>query len=287
MIYIDNCLYVINTTRVNIPHTYNTCKSAPLSQFVDKANKLIMSVSLELVKLLADLAQDWHRADVLADTGVGRAIEKLLGVKMNSSKDPDYKGIELKSFRDGRPNVRKTLFSQVPNWGKSKCKSAREIVTKYGYIRDGKLTYRNTLSCLTVNSQNLGLSLYEIEQILAIEEKKANRNELGEALDFKISDVAVWDLETLHQRLRQKHHETFWIEIETQRDGNQELFRPTKIEHTKNPIVSQFDYLLGQGLITVDLLLARANGRGDTISFKLNRKAQNLLFPERELINLR
>ena len=51
------------------------------------------------------------KSEVNSDTGIGRTIESLLGIEMNSSKAPDYKGIELKSFRDARNN-RKGLFGK-------------------------------------------------------------------------------------------------------------------------------------------------------------------------------
>ena len=48
----------------------------------------------------------------------------------------------------------------------------------------------------------------------------------------------------------------------------------------KNPNVGQFDVLLEQNLITVDLLLCRPSGNGDTYSFKIKKKGMPLLFPE-------
>lgn len=241
---------------------------------------------MELAGLLRDMAQDWHPTDVTADTGIGRSIETLLGIDMNSSKSPDYKGIEIKSYREKRPSVRGTLFSQVPNWELSHLKSAREIVEKYGYLSEGKLTYQSTLRATTSNSQNLALTLYQLDQILAIEEKKARKNVEGTISYPKVADVAIWQLESLHKRLLEKHHETFWIEVESKTKNGQEFFRPTKVEHTKNPIVSQFDNLLDIGYITVDLLLCRPSGHGDTISFKIQKKATPMLFPESEQINL-
>lgn len=62
-----------------------------------------------------------------------------------------------------------------------------------------------------------------------------------------------------------------------------------KIEHTRNPIVSQFDILLEQSMITVDLLLGRPKvdletGKpkkgGDAVSFKIKKSAARLLFPD-------
>lgn len=291
MLYHKEKLYVVNLTKVNIEKAYNSVILTPLKDLIREVNAEAMSVANELTELLRDIAKDWHPADVLADTGIGRAVESLLGIEMNCSKQPDYKGIELKSFREKRPGVRSALFSQVPDWNNSHLKSAKEIVAKYGYMRpnkEGKMvkTYQNTLSCAAPNAQNLGMTLYPTDEILAIEEKKAKvDNDVIKYL--KAADVAIWQLPTLHQRLLEKHHETFWIEVESRVDGSQELFRPILVEHTKNPVVSQFDNLLDAGYITVDLLLSRPSGNGDTISFKMNKKARPMLFPESEQIILR
>lgn len=90
--------------------------------------------------------------------------------------------------------------------------------------------------------------------------------------------MAAWQLINLHDRLLAKYHETFWIDVETQKDHGRELFRVSEILHTKNPIPSQFDILLDQGQITVDFLLCQDSG-GDTYSFKIKSKTRSLLFP--------
>jgi hypothetical protein len=292
MLYYKEKLYVVNLTQVDIEKAYNSAIITPLKDLINDINAETMSVSNELTGLLRDIAKEWHPAEVLADTGLGRAIESILGIEMNSSKQPDYKGIELKSYREKRPGVRATLFTQVPDWKNSQMKSAKEIVAKYGYMRpnkEGQLvkTYQNTISCVAPNSQNLGMTLYPMEDILAIEEKKAKKDKTDVIKYLKAADIALWQLPVLHQRLLEKHHETFWIEVESKVDGNQELFRPILVEHTKNPVVSQFDNLLDAGYITVDLLLSRPSGNGDTISFKMKKQTRPLLFPENEQINLR
>ena len=292
MLYYKEKLYVVNLTQVDIEKTCNSVIITPLKDLIKDVNAEAMSVANELTDLLRDVAKEWHPAEVLADTGVGRAIENILGIEMNNSKQPDYKGIELKSYREKRPGVRAVLFSQVPDWKNSRMKSAKEIVAQYGYMKPndaGQMvkTYQNTLTCAAPNSQNLGMTLYLTDEILAIEEKKAKMGINNITTYLKVTDVALWQLPILHQRLLEKHHETFWIEVESRVDGNQELFRPTLVEHTKNPVVSQFDNLLDAGYITVDLLLSRPSGNGDTISFKMNKKAIPMLFPESEQINLR
>lgn len=149
-------------------------------------------------------------------------------------------------------------------------KSGREIAEKYGYLDTrGEKTYRNTVQCNVLNSQNLFLYINETEDNLELWAKKR-----------KYEDVVAWRLMNLHQRLLTKHHETFWIEVENVIRDGEEYFRYKKNEHTKNPNVGQFDILLEQGMITVDLFLNRSNGHGDTYSFKIKKKGMELLFPD-------
>lgn len=223
MLYHKEKIYVVNITHVNIGKAYNSVIDTPLKALIRDINTEAMSVANELISLLRDVAKEWHPAEVLADTGVGRAIETLLGIEMNSSRQPDYKGIELKSYREKR-GVRAALFTQVPDWTNSRMKSAKEIVAKYGYMRsnkDGQMvkTYQNTISCTAPNAQSLGMTLYPVDEILAIEEKKAKMDKDAVEKFLKTADVALWQLPVLHQRLLEKHHETFWIEVESRTDG--------------------------------------------------------------------
>lgn len=271
-------LCVFNLSRLNIPKIADSPIATPLQDVIHCKSRNTDSIADELTAQLRKIAQRWHPSEILADTGIGRTIESLLGIPMNASKAPDYKGIELKSFREKRPSIRKNLFTRVPDWNISRMKSSKEIVAVYGYMVNGHRTYHNTLRCTTVNSQGLGLSLLQAEQLLAMEEK--HRSTFA-----KIADVAAWQLTDLHQALLSKHHETFWIEVESRLENEKEFFRLSQVEHTRNPLVSQFDLLLEQGLISVDLLLSRQTG-GDTYSFKLAKKAAPLLFPEHRLIAL-
>ena len=188
---------------------------------------------------------------------------------MNSDKTPDYNGIELKSHREKRSSKKNVLFTQTPDWDISKLKSGREIVEKYGYMKDGCKTYQNTVQCAPPNSQQLFLNINQIDELLELQAERRKKE-----------DIAAWRLMKLHQRLLVKHHETFWIEVENEMNDGKEYFRYKQIEHTKNPNVGQFDVLLEQNIITVDLLLCRPSGHGDTYSFKIKKKGMPLLFPE-------
>lgn len=278
-------LFVINITRVNIENQCTTSIANPIQDLIHDLSSYADLVSEELLSRLMDFQNIWLDTKLNADTAIGREVETLLGIEMNASREPDYKGIELKSFRSQRPSIKKNLFCKVPDWDISKLKSGAEIVEKYGYMSDGVKSYRNTLYCSKPNSQNLRLNMNYPDNLLEIEEDRR----IADDVFKKISDVAVWRLQTLHQCLLTKHHETFWIEVNTRLGENgQEQFMFNKIEHTRNPIVSQFDILLEQSMVTVDLLLGRpkvdaSTGNpkkgGDAVSFKIKKSAAGLLFP--------
>ena len=279
-------LFVINLTKVDIVKCCESSLVNPIQDLISVFYHSSNLISNELLAILRSYENQWIDTDLRADTAIGRQVEALLGIDMNASKLPDYKGIELKSFRSQRPSIKKNLFCKVPDWDLSHLKSGAEIVDKYGYMSGGIKSYRNTLYCKVPNSQNLRLNMNYPDDLLEIEEDKI----IGENQFKKIADVAVWRLQTLHECLLTKHHETFWIEVDTRiGDQGQEQFMFNKIEHTRNPIVSQFDILLEQSMITVDLLLGRPKvdletGKpkkgGDAVSFNIKKSAAGLLFPD-------
>lgn len=284
IIAVCGILYVVNLTSVNIPKVYASKIDTPLKDLICTISKVKNTTSEELLYLIQDKMSDWIPAELIADTGIGRTVESVLGITMNPSKNPDYKGIELKSHREAS-KVRNTLFTQAPDWSISRFKSGREIVERYGYIPQGynHKSLHVTLAANRPNQQMLGLMPLPALDLLEVDEFVGSK--VDDESYFKVADVAVWRLSKLHDRLLTKHKETFWIDVETKKEHGKELFKVTEILHTKNPIPSQFDVLLEQGLITVDFLLCRDSG-GDTYSFKIKSKARNLLFPSSEIYRI-
>lgn len=151
--------------------------------------------------------------------------------------------------------------------------ASKELLRRFQ--EDEFKTYQNTVQCAPPNSHMLFLNVNHLDERLELKAKKQ-----------KIEDIAAWRLVKLHQRLQTKHRETFWIEVENELSDGKEFFRYKQIEHTKNPNVGQFDVLLEQNIITVDLLLCRPSGHGDTYSFKIKKKGMPLLFPESVIHNI-
>lgn len=278
-------LYVVNLTTINIEKVCSSLVDTPLKDLILEISRKKNSVSEELLGLIKDKMGDWLPAEILADTGIGRTVESVLGIGMNPSKNPDYKGIELKSHRESS-RVRNALFTQAPDWEISRLKSGKAIVEEYGYVPDG-YTHKSLHVTLTANRPNRqGLGLLVQQQSGLLEADEFAQTILDDGSFKKVNDVAVWQLIKLHERLLTKHHETFWIDAETKKESGREYFRVTEILHTKNPIISQFDTLLDQGQITVDFLLCRDSG-GDTYSFKIKGSARSLLFPQSNTYKLR
>lgn len=278
IIVFDNELYVLNITSIDVERLLKSKIANPLQDLVTQIKTASNFVADELLGLLRKVAKMGPVPAMLkADTAIGRTLEKLLNIDINSSKKPDYKGIEIKSFRDKRGN-RKNLFAQVPDWQLSKFKSSAEILRNFGYARGVDFKLYCTVSTLARNSQGLQLKMdNKINQLLE------NSDKAG------IGDFVAWALETLHERLLEKHNETFWIAADSLQIDGQEHFQYKKVEHTKKPITSQFDILLEQGIITLDHLIKRT-AAGKVVEkgplFKIKPNSVNLLFPPSKLYSL-
>jgi hypothetical protein len=278
IIAFEEKLYVINITRLDLHELINNSVFNPLQDLVNEIKSISNRVADELLVLLKEIASKGPvPAALQADTAIGRTLESLLGIEINSSKKPDYKGIELKSFRDARGN-RKNLFAQVPDWHLSRFKSSAEILNEFGYKRGDDFKLYCTVSTLTRNSQGLKLKVdMEMQHLIENSDK------------VDIGDFVVWGLEILHKRLLEKHNETFWIAADSLTIDGKEYFQYKKVEHTKKPIVSQFDILLEQGIITLDHLIKRKTN-GSVVEkgpiFKIKPNALDLLFPPSQIYPL-
>jgi len=276
--YFDKSFQIFNLTQLDIETLINSSIQNPLQDLIKEINFTENEVALELLGMLRKIASAGPIPSMVdADTSVGRTLETALGIDINSSKKPDYKGIELKSFRNSRTN-RKNLFAQVPDWSLSKFKSSAEILNNFGYEREEDFKLYCTVSAITRNSQGLNLRIdNDIKQLI----ENSDKPEIG--------DFVVWTLDKLHNRLKEKHKETFWVEAESTRINDREHFQYKLVEHTRKPITSQFDLLIDQGIITLDHLIKR-NSKGRVVEkgplFKIKPKGIELLFPPSESYSL-
>lgn len=241
------------------------------------------AVADELLAKLREIAAKGPAPSLIdgkADTAIGRTLEHLLGIGMNSSKVPDYKGIELKSFRKRKKSAqtRKTLFAQVPDWTISKLKSSAEILDAFGYNRNGEFRLYCQVEATKRNSQGLMLRLESADGLLW---ENSDKPAYG--------DFAAWQVAKLLERLNEKHNETFWVGAKAEFHKGREYFQFTEVIHTRRPIPAQFEIALEQGAVSLDHLIKRkkdgkANEKGPL--FKMRPGSLGLIFPPPQIYSL-
>lgn len=272
----DGRLMVINLTQVDVSHVLDVQQGGPLWDILKEIGAEATSIADELLGKLRLIAAGGYVPSVMetrADTAIGRTLESALGIEMNARQEPDYKGIELKSYRRKKKSQenRKQLFAKVPNWEISKFNSMTDVLDAFGYFRDGRDRLNCTVSAANVNSQGLTFELDEKAGIL---------NEVSKTTDH--GAFASWYLSELRDVLKEKHAETFWVGAKVHPIDGREHFEFTDVIHTRKPIGSQFDILVEQGEITMDHMMkrldsGRAHERGP--SFKIGAGSLDLLFP--------
>jgi hypothetical protein len=230
----------------------------------------------ELTEKLCEIAaRGWTRALRPGSTAVGHLLEDVLGIAPNSSKAPDFKGIELKASAS---TSRVNLFAKVPNWAISECKSSQEIAQLYGYDRGNERRLYCTVKVGQPNSQALQFEIIDGGKTLS---------EIHTAKTA--SNVAKWLIPELIVELQAKHRETFWVKAQRQVRPDGIYFKYKAVLNTKNPVIAQFVPLLEQQHITMDHLIKIEAGKSAKEKgplFKINPNVRHLLFPQPTFINL-
>lgn len=224
----------------------------------------------ELLEMLQGLsARGFIPTIKQGDTAVGHLLETELGIKANSRKIPDYKGVELKSTRAKKPTLL-SMFGRVPDWDISTLKSSQQILDQFGYLRGNDRQLFCTVSAKNWNSQGLRL---EVDEEAVLLHETSNRDD--------VPNVASWRLQRLYDALESKHADTFWIKAESCRDSAGESIHFQTVVQTTRPILQQFAPMLSAGSITVDHLISR---RGTRVReqgplFRINQSHFHQLFP--------
>lgn len=209
----DNKLYFLNITSLDFEALFNSVPTNPIQDAISTKLHKTGAVADELYSLLSSKKGEWLDSPYEGDTAVGYAVEKAVNVVPNSSKKPDYKGIEIKSSR--KQSKRSGMFGKTPDRTLSKYDN-HDIVNEFGYTegKNGE-TYDHkvleiTLYCGYISrglSLNVDLNADRLELI------KASYDEFG---NVRKEDVlAIWEIEVLRQALLNKHPETFWVSAES------------------------------------------------------------------------
>lgn len=250
IIVIDGSLYVFNLSNTAVRTSLLGYSYA--YDILAESSRRGASVAEELLERITAIHHMGFLESITpGDPGVGDTLEHALGINRNNSREPDYKGIELKTSRltrngAARGRTRNTLFAKVPDKGLT----YREIVERYGRSQiprgatEPRLQLYETFRVNRVNAYGLTVEVDSTNDELVI---------LYVHPDGRKSYVSSWHLQTLRDALLNKHHETFWVKAVSETRHGTEYFRYDTILHTKNPNVSLLAPLIEAGKITFDL----------------------------------
>jgi len=283
----DQTIYVINASNLELWES-RKLSGSPLNRLLLSMGESARGIESELLTLLGKI----HRRGFVpsttnADNGVGDTLEDLLGIQRNSNRNPDYKGIEIKSARtlpNGRQVNRSNLFALAPDWKSSKLKNSRQIVDKYGYLSlsSGRRALQVTLNNKP-NQQGLFLMVEHSEELVA---NSAQTDQI-------ITPVVQWKLRDLEKSLDEKHRATFWVKALTRIDNGLEYFHYSKVLITSAPLTANFSYLVDAGIIQMDYTISekiRPSGalymRDHGYLWKIRPTNLASLFPSPRLVDL-
>jgi hypothetical protein len=214
-------------------------------------------VAAKLLERLVELAKAPIPAFKVGSTAVGHAVETALEISANSSPEPDYFGIELKSARNSGAN-RVNLFAKVADWSLSPIKSSSALAAAHGYPSRkgplGRIDLNCSVTAVRANTQGLRL---------AVDFDAAHLNEVFCPATGNPELRLVWELEVLRSCLGTKHAETFWIHAEEVEVDGEIGFQLLDAVHTKEPNLSAMALLLADGTIQLDHLIKKMPG-GET-----------------------
>jgi hypothetical protein len=277
-------LVVVNCSKSNLHQLVNRSHANFSDLFLDTIVGLSSDAS-ELLTMMRSIGNQGYVTTLRpGDTGVGYTLETLLGIAANSSKAPDFRGIEIKSGRSrSQRSGRTTVFSQVPNWNMSRLKGSKDILYTRGRYHEIKQRMQlfHEFSVSKTNSYNMKLDI-DFSQSLLHQVYVEN----GSA----IIDVS-WELDVLKKRLSEKHKETFWVSAETRgKSGNEdEEFFYSSVKHTGAADVSMFPTLLETGVVTLDYTIKEVKpgtAKDQGYLFKIASKNLDLLFSRVETYSL-
>lgn len=180
-------------------------------------------------------------------TGVGKTFEDLIGKEEDTTPNPDFKGIEIKTKRAYSYSYT-TLFNATPI-GKGPYEIKR-LVNKYGY--PDKILKNNKVLNVDVyaNHSTLVANKFLFKLIIDRKEEKLFLEIYDKNLNF-LEKEAFWTFQVLEQRLNQKLKYLAFIKAWPNKINNEQYYKYTSIEFYELKSFKEFLSLIESGIIRV------------------------------------
>lgn len=283
VVWLVDRFYVFDVSDAELIRTRNDVGS-PLYNFFaryQKAHDTPANVLLQ--KLLSVGGLPWKTVRP-GPSGIGHTLASILNLEVGASRLSNFHGITITSTRSKHSKGRLNLFAQVPTWAKSRCRSSKEILDRYGYDTNAGRRLNVTVTAETPNAQGLYLRIDDNLELLI--ESAFVRQPDGALVS---EDVVAWDLSILKKRLTEKHGETFWVDAVSTGKGVEETFIYQQVTHTNAPDPRQFVELLKGGVVSVDHIIAESRTGGATEKgplFKIDSARFSELFPPSRIYDI-
>jgi len=281
LFFLNESLFIINTSDTLLFNQYLSQEN--LDNLLEICNYLPEEVSVLLEKMKVINSQGFvERWGPAGPVAVGWTLEHLLGIEPNADQLPDFKGIEIKAHRKN-VKTRFTVFSKTPDWGISSLKNAHELITSRGKFAENKERMAIYCSISSEKANSYGLKLKVDSENELLHQVFLNKDTKEESIDV------TWKLRKLYEVLVVKHPKTFWVSVNTKKEGAMEYFHYTKLKYTSEPDFDAFKSMLETGLIEVDYTMhikPDGSSRDHGYLFKIWPKDVDLLFKNSEEFDL-
>lgn len=216
-------------------------------------------------------ARGWVPTLRAGSTGVGYTLETLLGIKENNSPGGDFRGMELKAYRDDDMQMGDTekmnLFLKEPKWTDGL--NHAERIRQFGYVDDnGRRAMYSTVQ-IRPNSHGLGFRIdHESERLY---------------MQFESRDVAYWAFSILAKRLNEKHSEVAFVAAHARGSGKAEEFRFYGVTWCCDPSIADFVELIDAGDVVLELRMHITPGgsvRNHGSAFRIRQNRIPALYAE-------
>jgi len=261
------------------------CQYYKLSCYFSSKTQIILFTSWymlefeELVKKLEGIKElGWVKTHRSGNTGIGKTLEDLLGIKENNIPGPDAHMIELKSIRQNATNML-TLFTKSPFPKGANTK----ILHEYGYKtseRGERKILHTTVNAVEYNRLrgNIGFKL----------DTKDDRIELiSQESNSKKRILGYWTYEILKNCFEKKLPQLMLVKARSRGHGENEEFHYNEAWFLKGFDFDNFKKLLSEGVVVADMRIGQyPDGRTHDhgTAFRVKLKNLDLCFKERERI---
>lgn len=194
----------------------------------------------ELVKRLKDISNEWHPSHREGDTGIGKTLEDLLGIKENNLPGPNGEFVELKSIRKNSTSMI-TLFTRSP----SPKGSIRKLLYDYGYPSKKDPTKLNLHVDLYGNKITYIKGKPSLK--LAVTESKVNIVDINNVI------YGGWSSEDLRKSFEKVMHRVLLVKADSRIQNGIEEFNYNEAWVLYGFSFQSFIKLIQEGTVKVEL----------------------------------